>query len=364
MIDSVDATIVWLSYDFIRKPTNLTLPCQPRYIYKYEPPAWCKEKRIVANSYSPSTFTNLPPQQMDAKVRQLPLATSAMAVKMGIQILLMHTNPSRTISNPLIQHDNRLSHKSMTDVWCFRSSALRWKIWALKPRLKPETAGLPSKSRWRSSSSDRRCWRDLDHMVTTWWPWLMRSSDIILLWILWWQAHTNLNFKTQSLRGCTANEMSRFTPHINKYTSDSPPMAFIWMSFMSILLQLWRFHLTLTSAQNAPRCWAVWEIPRVAGPLRAEWLMTSKIWCWFEVISSTEHAECGSVELFRLQRLSYVSKTIETVYGLESLIGCFHCKCYFGESLAAGNLSSAFVQHDTVPGEECIFTRGHRSSRS
>ena len=53
-----------------------------------------QRKPIVENSCSPSTFTNLPPQQMDAKVRQLPLATSTMAVKMGIQILLMHTNPS------------------------------------------------------------------------------------------------------------------------------------------------------------------------------------------------------------------------------------------------------------------------------
>ena len=84
----------------------------------------------------------------------------------------------------------------------------------------------------------------------------------------------------------------------------------------------------------------------------------------FDVDLKKSVPACRSVELFRLQRLSYVSQKIETVYGLESLIGCFHCKCYFGESLAAGNLSSAFVQHDTVPGEECIFTRGHRSSRA
>lgn len=128
-------------------------------------------------------------------------------------------------------------------------------------------------------------------------------------------------------------------------------------SFSSSDASTWRW----PRPQNAPRCWAVWKIPRVAGPLRAEWLMTSKMWCWFEVISSSMK-KCGAVSAAKV--VIRFQKRIETVYGLESLIGCFHCKCYFGESLAAGNLASAFVQHDTVPGEECIFTRGHRSSRA
>ena len=112
-----------------------------------------QRKPIVENSCSPSTFTNLPPQQMDAKVRQLPLATSTMAVKMGIQILLMHTNPS-------IENHIKPAHSAWQHRHCVEKSELWSLAWS------PKLLGF----RQKVGEGHPRLIGGVEETWTIWWP--------------------------------------------------------------------------------------------------------------------------------------------------------------------------------------------------
>ena len=226
---------------------------------------------------------------MDAKVRQLPFSTSTTALRMGIQILLMHTNPSRT-------HLFNITTCCLIKGWqMFRASDHRHclqKTWSCE-----------------ASPEARNCWASVKKsvkVILVWSEVLKRPGPygdpmVTIIDEIWWHPSPldsvmtsthKPQFQDLSLRGFKCHvyrllNKSYIIPHINKYNAGGPPWPSSecpWCpSFCSSDASTWRWPRQAQKCSQVLGCLESW----VAGPLRAEWLMTSRIWCWFELISSS-----------------------------------------------------------------------------